>query len=537
MKRGRYPILRRFFPAFVALAALAVVGWGVSGPGLTWDESIYFGYAHGYHRWLSGAYHARFSGETLHAVWRAGQAHPPLGKLVSAFGFMTIGYATESARLGAAVLFGALCLALFLAMSRWFNPRAGLLSVISLVLMPRFFGHAHLASLEMPMALAWVLTTIAFAKGMRSRGWSVICGVLFGLALLTKINAVFLPLALGPWGILYHRRKCIPALAAMALIGPLVFVLGWPALWHHPVVGTLDYLGDKVARMAIPTYYFGRTYADQAAPWHYPMVMTLITTPVLMLGAGALGAVGAVRARGSSCGAQRGREDTRAAAALLLFSCIVPIAVIALPGIPKYDGVRLFLPAFPFLACLSGLGMDAALSWARGRCASGSRVPHAVLAGLLLLQCAPLVLFRPFYLSYYNALAGGPWGAQRLGMEATYWGDPFDSRARAYVNQRCPPGGKMALAALESTVYGWCHGVTQELREDVGLGSFADGDWDLLVVLLRRSWLEAKDPAVWRYVKIHTPVWQRYLSPVKSIPVCAIYAREAEPKSDLGRRP
>ena len=493
-----------------------------TGPGLTWDESIYFGFAANYWHWFTGRIPEAFSAATLRRVWSVGQAHPPLGKLATMFSFVALDGLvdlTTAARFGASAFFGGLCLSLFFFMKRHYGSAAGAATVVCLILMPRFLGHARLASLEMPMALTWVLTTITFVKGIHSRKWSVICGVCFGLAMLTKINAVFLPVALILWGVLCHGRKVIPNAVCMALIGPAVFVAGWPALWHHPASGIAAYLRDKTRRMLIPVHYFGTTYADRVAPFHYPLVMLLITTPLVVLIPAAAGLRRCVRNLRS--------PEKNPIDALIFMSFAVPVVVAMLPGVPRYDGVRLFLPALPFLACMAGIGIVSV--WTRlKRGADTDRAktqPIALFALLLSLCLLVTVLVYPFSLSYYNAFVMGPWGAEKVGMEITYWGDTLDSRVIDYLNRNCPKGGRVVFAATGSRVFPWLRQVTGEVRKDIRLGSFERRDWDLLVVVPRQGWLEANEKPVADFIRGRTPVWTRYLTPLNRLPVCLIYAR------------
>ena len=48
------------------------------------------------------------------------------------------------------------------------------------------------------------------------------------------------------------------------------------------------------------------------------------------------------------------------------------------------------------------------------------------LVALLVGQGYGVVTLHPFGLSYYNLLVGGLPGAERLGLELTYWGDAVD---------------------------------------------------------------------------------------------------------------
>jgi hypothetical protein len=107
------------------------------------------------------------------------------------------------------------------------------------------------------------------------------------------------------------------------------------------------------------------------------------------------------------------------------------------PGVPNYDGVRLFLPVFPFLALLAGVGVQNGWRWVVRRSRSRPWRPLFLLVAFFLSQAGATVLIHPYELSYYNALVGGLWGADRLGLETTYWHDPVNRAVFGWLNRRC----------------------------------------------------------------------------------------------------
>ena len=113
--------------------------------------------------------------------------------------------------------------------------------------------------------------------------------------------------------------------------------------------------------------------------------------------------------------------------------------------VPVYDGERLFLHVFPAWALLIGFGFgwlwDHRLPTPRRRIALGA---------FLLAQSFGLVALHPFGLSYYNGLVGGLPGAERLGLELTYWNDPVDQVLLDRLAREATPG---ASAALVPTLY------------------------------------------------------------------------------------
>ena len=115
---------------------------------------------------------------------------------------------------------------------------------------------------------------------------------------------------------------------------------------------------------------------------------------------------------------------------------------------PIYDGERLFLHVFPAWSLLIGLGFGTL--WNRFRSAAVRSPFRIILAGFILVQGYGTVLLHPFGLSFYNGLVGGLSGAERLGLELTYWNDPVDQVLLDRLAREGQPG---ATAALVPTLY------------------------------------------------------------------------------------
>jgi hypothetical protein len=94
---------------------------------------------------------------------------------------------------------------------------------------------------------------------------------------------------------------------------------------------------------------------------------------------------------------------------------------------------------------LVGLGFGRA--WARWGAGRGGRL---LLTTFLLAQGYGTLAFHPFGLSYYNLLTGGLPGAERLGLELTYWNDAVD---RVLLDRLAAEATSKAVAALAPTLY------------------------------------------------------------------------------------
>src|SRR5690606_6331388 len=103
-----------------------------------------------------------------------------------------------------------------------------------------------------------------------------------GLALLTKLTAVLVPLGVGIAVVTYYWHRRLPTLLLWGAVGGLVFVAGWPWLWptaaHGGLAGTVERIGQFLSvgmdRVTVYTWYFGRQYPsdDAQVPWHYVWV-------------------------------------------------------------------------------------------------------------------------------------------------------------------------------------------------------------------------------------------------------------------------
>lgn len=368
--------------------------------------------------------------------------HPPLGRVWLGVWHDLLGplfkhvpgespLSIGRARVASASAFAALVFAVGLFAGRWYGAWGGAIASVALVLMPRTFGHAHLASLEssinftyglavLTLAHRWGDTALVPPPSKPNRpvppwaplptGATVVAGIWFGLALLTKMQAVFLPVPVAVWALCLFRRRAIKPLLIWGAVGAVVFFIGWPWLWSHPLDHLREYFGRATQRASISVWYFGQAVADRDVPWHYAWVIFLTTIPSGLLVLGGWGVFG------GDGPAWRSRRDT------LLLACIFfPLFVFSLPGIAVYDGERLFSVVYPLSAVVVGRGAACALTristWMRPARARGA------IAAFVAVQAYGVIAFAPCYLSYYNLLVGGLAGADRLGLQITYWGD------------------------------------------------------------------------------------------------------------------
>ena len=486
--------------AGVALGLLAFA-WlfpGLDDVGIAWDEPYYFDSSRRIQEWASHVVDgpdraAQFSQDVVretfdwHHYWNP---HPPAYKLAMA--------ATEAmfARwTGEVVGFRIAPLAFFsllVACVTWlaglaWGRVAGVGAGLSIILMPRVVGHAHIGATDTLITLAWFVASVGLVLYVlegRHRFLAIGTAAL-GVALATKFTGYLIPLAMLLWMIAYGRSRRAVAGAVLWGLGGLV--VAWalnPLMWHDPVAEVLRLVRESLSRedvIPITTYYMGRVWS-YSAPWHHVVVMTLITVPlsILVLAGWGMGVIARHWKRWPVGG-------------LCLTQVLFFVALMAAPGSPNHDGVRLWLPMFPFVALLAGRGFGSMIRVTRQRVPQGKAVLASLVLGALFFipPYVQTVRAAPLYLAYYNEVIGGVRGAARAGMETTYWLEAVTPAFLRAVGELLPAGASLS-AWPNAEHYEWLQR-NGMLREDIVVTGRMPADYLLLVA--RRA---AFQPYHWR---------------------------------------
>lgn len=452
--KQRLPSLRCLSFVMVILAGVATL-FTLGAPGITIDEPLDVRPGRTYVETLGKAGGRFFDKDIVQRTFADNAEHPPLGRWL--LGIASKGgeflapvlggndpYSVHSGRLAPALAFACLVGLVTFCAGQRFGRVGGLAAGFSLMIMPRVFAHAHLGALDTFLCLFWTLALVAIERALRSHRpvvASAFAGLTLGLALLTKIHAWLLPPVVALWitirsiGRVKGDVAALPLAKAFAclliwgIVGFATYFVGWPWLWYDTLPRLSRYLGTGVDRLSLRVLYFGQVYADKDVPWHYPWFYFAVTVPV---GLQLLGMVGVVRAwRTRHVDAYLG----------LLLGSIVTFLTLFSTRVPAYDGERLILLTFPLWAIVIGAGFQSVWD-ARPRL---GRFQKPILVGLLILQSYGLIVTYPFGLSYFNLLVGGLQGAERLGLEVTYWGDAVDTVLLDRLAHEIQPGETVAL--------------------------------------------------------------------------------------------
>ncbi len=283
----------------------------------------------------------------------------------------------------------ALVLIVGLFAARLMGPVAGLTAAAVTALSPTLIAHARLATSDAACALGMFASVYAFHIAVHEsdrKMWAV-CGVVCGLAVLSKFTALLLGPILALFLLIEIRRgtlslrQTLPRVLLLLLAGLATLTVGY--------LGKPWLLLDGISRIytnLTPGYQFyllGNVYDEPV--WYYYLAAVLIKTPLPILLLLCIATWILLT-----------RDDHRD----ILLYCGVPIATLLF--ITAFDqtalGPRRVLPAFPF--AFATIGVTGV--------AHGCRSCHYLHRGLLVWCVAVAVIAFPHHLSYFNALAGGP---------------------------------------------------------------------------------------------------------------------------------
>ncbi|HEY2733125.1 MAG TPA: glycosyltransferase family 39 protein, partial [Polyangiales bacterium] len=411
--------------------------------GLSRDEGIYVDAAQQYAGWLellARDHHAALAPAAIDAAFRINHEHPPLMKLLFGLGFIAhqkLGlFASDSLsfRFAGMLSAGLLLWLIYVFGAQLYGRSAGLFAALAYALLPRPFYHAHLNAFDAPITLASTAVTYAYWRSLREPRFAIVCGLLFGLALLTKHNSWILPfifvLHFGACALLElgarkrNGRRSLNLtpwwLIAMLSLGPLLFVGGWPWLWHDTLARLRSYAAFHLHHEYYNIEYFGVNYFWPPFPASYAWVMTLFTVPLTTLAVGLGGMFAQLDSlrRGVAQRWSRVRSGSQLMAAvfdpslpsLLLFAAMLaPLAIISIPTTPIFGGTKHWFPAYPMLALFAGRGFQLAIHALAPRVPGRPKALLAWTIGLWLLVPAAIETAHshPFGLSHYTVAAGG----------------------------------------------------------------------------------------------------------------------------------
>ena len=417
----------------LALLFLVQVAWGSRDKSLTWDEPGYI--AAGYVNWRWGDH-------------RLNADHPPLMQKLQGLPllFMDIrapepgdarylDSANPRASYGRDLVFSSgndlaqitrwsrapvmfLGVMLILCIYAWgrelLGPAPALLATALASLSPNLIAHSKLATEDLGCTAFVFAAVFAYWRAVRepSPARSVICGVVTGLALLSKYTALLLlPIYLLLAALLWRRQRLLPRallghLAVVAGVATGVVGLGYGLAFRPDLFVSGVFRVYPDVDPSYRFYFWGEV--SENPRWYHALVSLGVKTPLPTLGLLGLAAARVLRSRPMS--------DA------LAFLLIPPAVVIAASFFDATNpGVRRILPAIPFLLLFAGFAIEGA----------ATRLRVGAVVALVAWCGVEAALIHPHHLSYLNRAFGGPERGPYLFDESNIdWGQDLPALAR-----------------------------------------------------------------------------------------------------------
>ena len=478
------PINRPWFTAsLLFIGTVLLVGFTSNDIGFTRDEGYYFKAGRDYFGWFAelwknifnGNLSQTFSKTAIDRHWSYNHEHPVLVKTMFALSYgllkewLQIFRTDNEAMRFIGWIFGGLTVSMTYLLARQLVTNGlAILAALLWLCMPRTFWHMHLACFDIPIIFGHVWLIYAYLQSQRSFKHALWVGVVFGIAASIKHNVLFVPFILVMHWILTQARwpqfhksglqlPSVPlAFFAIAILGPIVFVLHWPYLWPD-IVGRIGwYFNFHLDHEHYPILYFGELLSAPPFPRHFPFVMSAVTIPLATLGLSILALGMALYTLARNFLPMRQQQDTtlqhpHAILFLLLLNALMPFWVISNPSTPIFGGTKHWMNGVPFLCILAVWALQVLL--ARMNSSRHIRTIQVSVFCALLVPAAFLT-FRshPYGLSSYNEVTGFARGAANAGFQRTFWGyEPQESWDM--INQRAPRKSRIHLGDTNQASY------------------------------------------------------------------------------------
>ncbi len=274
-------------------------------------------------------------------------------------------------------------------------------------LFPTIFGHGLSNIKDTAQVSLFTLALYYVVRmGRRDKGdWGGLVrgAVVWGLALATKFNAIYVPVI---WGLWYFRftldqlGKLVKRGVIILAVGLATAILVWPYLWFDPVGHAKEVIGYfTTVGTGYRIVWDGALYHVGVGQrlWWYPWAGLVLATPIpllVLVGIGAIRAVGEMRVNPKK--------------ALLFIWITVPMLRALLPNAAFYDGIRHFMEVLPAWILLAAIGVETIIlmiqKYIRRTWLHGSMVPWLIVGQLAFIN----ITYFPFSTGYYNLLAKDP---------------------------------------------------------------------------------------------------------------------------------
>ncbi len=342
----------------------------------------------------------------------------------------------------------ACMVAVYVLSKKLFGRAIALLATGLLIVEPFFLAYQRFLTTDALQADFSILAVLLIMLYLQGRGywWQLVgSGICLGLAIASKIPALFIGVAiciwivaieLGWWRGSFPRRgwlKQIRDISLWGLIALAVIVAIWPALWVNPVETIQELYADLSFESIRGNFFFLGEYTDRPGLLFYPLILIYRLSPVLQLGI-----IACLLALVLPKSQLKYKSE-------LWGLTIVTAVVLSLLSTSDTKVGRYIVVVIPELAILAAFGYSQIFRWCIGfgdrlkssqtnQIFQGNQDPKFRQLSLFLIaiQAVFLIFLSPYYISFYNPVWGGAAMGQKLFLIGN--GEGID-RAAEWLNQ------------------------------------------------------------------------------------------------------
>jgi len=269
---------------------------------------------------------------------------------------------------------------------------ASLFAASATFLYPTLFGFGFSNSKDIAQASLFSVSLYYLVRGRLLGG-----AIIWGLALATKFNAIYVPIIWMIWLITkrQYNKTTIQYMLFVIAVGIATAFAVWPYLWYDPINRSLEVIRyfTNVGLGYIVTWD-GIRYpvGSGSAMWWYPWATLAIVTPPLLFPLLVLGFIKLLRA-------------ARPTVFVLVLWILIPMVRTISPFTAYYDGIRHFLEILPALAIVTGFGVDYLFNLFKKKRLYLYKASHLYIVITIIYIILINIWYFPYSTGYYNIFA------------------------------------------------------------------------------------------------------------------------------------
>ena len=292
---------------------------------------------------------------------------------------------------------------LYLFVSELINQPTGIVAALTLAFLPRYFGHLHNNMKDILQSVLFTICLWLFYRYNKTNkiSYLLISSVFFALLLLTKINALFIPIIIMIWSFfppINKISKKLIRITSFLFLGILLALSVWLNIWDKPFYWLKENFQTYFSStINMPVLYYKNIYFSGVnIPWHYPLGMLFATTPVLVSVTFLIGLIILIN--------KILHKDK--ASFLIFLWFVIPLLRFLKPHMLVIDDIRHFMEVvFPF-ATISSIGMVGILKHIHKIIDKSWRniSLYLLTGGYFTYLIFQVITFHPFQTSYFNEI-------------------------------------------------------------------------------------------------------------------------------------